>query len=266
MIRATIKLMLDGKPMADGKHAVYLRILKDRRQKKISLGLNCKKENFVNESFTKAHPLYHDENEILLMLKTRAFKIITEFKRNETDFTLEEFEEAFRDDKKQKEMSVIDFFNEIIEEMMRSGRISNAKAYLSTRDSIIKFKGKSIKFKEITTTFLDKYEVFLRENGNNHGGIAFKMKELKALFNKARKRKLIPKEPYPFEDYKISKLKSEVSKVALTIEEFKKIRDLDLSFHSHLVEAHNYFMFSAYARGMNFKDMVDLKWSVDILI
>ncbi|MFB9056700.1 site-specific integrase [Mariniflexile ostreae] len=261
MIRATIKLMLDGKPMANGKYAVYLRILKDRKQKKISLGLYCNVEHFVNESFTKHHPSYQTENEVLLNLKARALKIIREFKLNQTDFTLEDFEEAFRGTKKQDEIYVIGFFNEIIDEMTRSGRISNGKAYQSTRDSIIKFSGKKIKFKEMTTTFLEKYEVFLRENGNQNGGIVFKMKELKALFNKARKRGLIPKEPYPFENYQISKLKSNISKRALTIEEFKKIRDVDLSDYPHLVEAHNYFMFSVYARGMNFKDMMHLKWS-----
>jgi site-specific recombinase XerD len=261
MIRATIKLMLDGKPMANGKYAVYLRILKDRKQKKISLGLCCNIEHFVNESFTKHHPSYQTENEVLLNLKARGFKIIREFKLNHTDFTLEEFKEAFREPKKEQEINVINFFNEIIDEMTRSGRISNAKAYQSTRDSIIKFKGEKITFREITSTFLEKYEVFLREKGNKNGGIAFKMRELKALFNKARKRKLIPKEPYPFEDYKLSKLKSEIPKRALTVEEFKKIRDVDLSEYPHLVEAYNYFMFSVYARGMNFKDMMCLKWS-----
>ena len=80
---------------------------------------------------------------------------------------------------------------EIIDEMTRAGNISNAKAYQSTRDSIIKFKGKKIRFKDITSTFLEKYEVFLRENGNQNGGISFKMRGLKALFNKARSRQLI---------------------------------------------------------------------------
>ena len=46
--------------------------------------------------------------------------------------------------------------------MNRSGNISNAKAYQSTRDSLIKFKGKKIKFKDITSTFLEKYEVYLK--------------------------------------------------------------------------------------------------------
>ncbi len=261
MIRATIKLMLDGKPMANNKHAVYLRILKDRRQKKISLGLYCMKVHFENESFTKHHPSYQLENEMLLKLKARGLEIIRSFKLNQQDFNLDEFEEAFRTTKKDNDVFVNSFFSEIIDEQVRSGKIGNANAYKDTIDSVIKFSGKKTKFKDITPTFLEKYEVFLRENGNRNGGIAFKMRELRAVFNKARKRKVIPKEPYPFEDYKISKLKSDISKRALSLNEFKKIRDVDLSKQPHLIEAYNYFMFSIYTRGMNFQDMMFLKWS-----
>jgi len=261
MIRATIKLVLDGKPMSNGKHAVYLRILKNRKRKAIGLGLYCKQDHFVNESFTKNHPSHQIENEMLLKFKSRALEIIREFKVKQIDFTLDEFDKTFRGLKKDQEINVINFFDEIINEMNRAGRISNAQAYLSTRNSIIKFRGKKIVFKDITSTFLEKYEVFLREYGNQNGGIAFKMRELRAVFNKARKRKVIPKEPYPFEEYKISKLKSSTSKRALSIEEFRKIRDVDLSNHPHLIEPHHYFMFSIYARGINFKDMMHLKWS-----
>lgn len=261
MIRATIKLLLDGKPMANGKHAVYLRILKDRQQKRISLGLYCEKSHFANESFTKHHPNYQLENEMLLKLKARGFEIIRSFQLEQTDFNLDEFEEKFRTTKKDNEVLVIEFFNEMIDEQIRSGKIGNANAYKDTMDSIIKFEGKKLRFKDITSTFLHKYEVYLREKGNKNGGIAFKMRELRAVFNKARQRKVIPKEPYPFEVYKISKLKSDISKRALSIDDFKKIRDVDLSKHPQLLEAYHYFMFSIYTRGMNFQDMMHLKWS-----
>lgn len=262
MTNATIKIVLDSKPMSNGYHTVYLRVIKDRRRKNLSLGLKCLKEDFENEQFTKKHKDYKIENDLLTNFKSRAKQIIRDYQLDNVNYSLDDFETKFRGkDNVEKDINVVDFFNEIIDEMTRAGNISNAKAYQSTRDSIIKFKGKKIKFKDVTSTFLEKYEVFLRENGNQNGGVSFKMRALKALFNRARNRQLIPKEPYPFEDYKVSKLKSNVSKRALTIDEFKKIRDVDLSKHQYLIEAHNYFMFSIYTRGMNFKDMMSLKWS-----
>lgn len=262
MTNATVKIVLDSKPMSNSYHTVYLRIIKERKRKNLSLGLKCLKEDFENEQFTKKHKGYKVENELLTNFKSRASQIIRDFQLDNFNYSLEDFEIKFRGkNNAEKEINVIGFFNEIIDEMNRAGNISNANAYQSTRDSIIKFKGNKIKFRDITSTFLEKYEVFLRENGNQNGGISFKMRGLKALFNRARNRKLIPKEPYPFEDYKVSKLKSNVAKRALTIDEFKKFRDVDLDKHQYLIDAYNYFMFSIYTRGMNFKDMMSLKWS-----
>ncbi len=261
MIKATVKLVLDGKPLSNGKYAVYLRVLKNRKRKNISLGLTCEKENFVNEQFTKKHKNYQMENEVLLRTKARALEIIRDFQNKNKDFTLNEFDEKFRKKKKSANVKIIDFFDEIIDEEVRKGKISNSKAYKETKTSIIKFKGNKLIFQDITPIFLEKYEVFLRENGNTNGGVKFKMRELRALFNKARKRRIIPNELYPFKDYKFSHLKSETKKEFLSVEEFKKIKSLDLSKYPNLLDTYRYFMFSICTRGMNFKDMMHLKWS-----
>lgn len=260
MKSATIKLVLSGRKLSNGKHRVNLRIIKNRRKKDISLGLLVDKEHFKNESFTRRHSNYKIENELLLKFKGRALKIIREFQLKQEDFTFQEFENEFRGNSNNHDRKVIDFFDEIINEMKRAGRISNAHAYQDTRDSLIKFHGNSFSFKDITPTFLEKYEVSLKENGCTNGGVAFRMRELRAIFNKARNRKIIPKEPYPFESYKISKLKSESSKIAITLNEFRQFRDVDLSNHPHLLEAYHYFLFSIYTRGMNFQDMTHLEW------
>lgn len=257
MIKATVKIVLDSKPLSDGKYAVYLRLLKDRKRKNISLGLKCLKTNFINESFTKKHPNYQLENEVLLKLKSRAFEIIRNFQASQTDFSLNDFEKEFRGNSKPVNVSVVDFYNEVIDDLKRAGKISNAKTYNDTKNSLIKFKNDRFLFKDVTVTFLDKYEIFLRETGNTGGGISFKMRNFKALFNKARKRGVIPNEIYPFKDYKLSHLKSESTKTA----EFKKIKNVDLSESPHLIDAHNYFMFSVYTRGMNFVDFMHLKFS-----
>jgi len=84
---------------------------------------------------------------------------------------------------------------------------------------------------------------------------------LRALYNKAIKRRLIPRELYPFEEYKVSALRGEKNKRALTADDFKKIRDIDLSDNPPLLEAQRYFLFSFFARGMNFADLMLLKWT-----
>nr|WP_321221359.1 site-specific integrase [uncultured Psychroserpens sp.] len=263
MSNTTLKIVIGGKPLSDGLHAVYLRIIKNRKKKEINLGLRCTRQNFINEQFVKGHPDYKIENQLLLKLKTKAYDIIRDFRLQDYDFTLNEFENKFRgnDIESEKNINAISFFDEIITEMEVAGRIGNSRAYRETKTALIKYAGDNIYFKEITVGFLEKFESILRQNGNGNGGIAFKMRELRALFNKAINRGLISQDLYPFKRYKISKLKLNKNKRALTIDEFKRIRDLDLSSHPHLQEAHNYFMFSFYTRGMNFIDLLKLKWT-----
>ena len=258
-MNTTIKIIIDGKPLANNMHSVYLRIIKNRKKKLINLGLKCLKENFQNEQFLKKHPDYKIENELLLNLKMKANKAIRTLQINEDEFTLDDFELEFKGINKE-EVYVAQFFDEIIEEMNTAGRTGNAKAYSDTKSSVIGYSSNKLRFKEITPTFLEKYEVYLRQRKNKDAGIAFKMRELRALFNKAIERNIVSKEKYPFSVYKISKFKVKRVKKSLTVEEFRRIKNLDLTEHPNLINAHNFFMFSIYTRGMNFMDMMLLKW------
>lgn len=264
--QASIKFVLGSKPLSDGQYLVYLRITKNRKKKEISLGLKCSKENFINEQFLKSHRNYKIENELLFKYKQRAFEIIRIFQLNDEEYSLNDFENKFRGKSVNNE-NFFDFIDEIISDMEKSKRIGNAKAYKEAKSSLIRFlkdtkkSTSSLKFKEITPEFLDKFEVYMRSRGNDNGGISFKMRQIRAVFNKAISRKILSQDLYPFKFYKISKLKLKPNKRALTIDEFKRFRDVDLSEHPLLIEAYNYFMFSFYTRGMNFIDIMHLKKS-----
>lgn len=256
---------MGNKPLSDGQHLVYLRITKNRKKKEISLSLKGFRKHFINEQFVKPHPNLRIENELILKLKQHAFSIIRNFQINDEDFTLNEFEQKFRGIPDTNE-NFFDFTNEIIEELEQSNRLGNARAYKEAKESLTKFmlsyaENTNLKFKELTPEFLEKYEVYMRSRGNDNGGMAFKMRQIRAVFNKAINRKIISQDIYPFKYYKISKLKAKPNKRALTVDDFKKLKDVDLSQFPHLMEAYNYFMFSFYTRGMNFVDMMYLKKS-----
>ena len=87
------------------------------------------------------------------------------------------------------------------------------------------------------------------------------MRELRSILNKAIERGYLQQTSYPFKKYKIAKLKHVPDKKALTSDEMRRIMELDLSNHPKLVEARDYFLFSFYTRGMNFVDMMLLKWT-----
>lgn len=261
MENLTLKFILQHNQLSDGLYQVALRIIKGREKKEIGLNMRCKREEFVNEKFIRSYPNSRATNQLLLKFKLRADEIIRQYQLDEYNFTLEEFSLKFRGISQTKDLNAISFFDEIIGEYLKSGRIGNARAYDETKNALVRFAGKNVPLKTVDPQFLEKFEVFLRENNNTDGGIAFKMREFRALFNKAINRNLISQDVYPFKFYKISKLKPLNNKRALSEGELKRIKDVDLSDRPDLIDAYNYFIFSFYVRGINFVDMTKLKWS-----
>lgn len=261
MRNTSIKIVLQNKPNNEGLVSVALRITKNRKKKEIGLGFRCHVDEFENERFTKKHKLYKKRNLILSEQVLKALSIIDNFEANKIDFSLVEFENKFIG-KTKDDVLVFDFFDEIIEDKVKSGKTGNARVYKDTKNSLLKFLNtKNLRFHEISVTFLEKYEVHLRQNNNNDGGIAVKMRQLRALYNDALNRGIVKEEFYPFKKYKISKLKGKATKRALTIDEVKKFLKINISEYPHLQNSFNYFLFSYYCRGMNFIDLMKLKWS-----
>ena len=79
------------------------------------------------------------------------------------------------------------------------------------------FKSANLSFREITSVFLDKYEVFLRKWGRTDGGISVRMRAIRAIYNRAIDRNIVKSNFYPFRAYKIAKLKGKKGKKELLI-------------------------------------------------
>lgn len=259
---ASIKIVLRNKVNKEGQKPVILRIVKNRKSKLINLGLNCFDKDWDDTicQFKRTYPNYIQRNIILLKLKEKAYKIIDEFAVEDIDFTLTQFEERFRG-KSSKQTTVSEFWLEKIADLNLAGRTGNANAYKDVYNSFFKFKkNKTILFRDITHTVLDKYETYLRSKNNTDGGIAFKMREIRALFNDAIRKGVVQDKYYPFKTYKISKLKGRSIKKALSREEMKSLESIDISMLPHLTNSKNYMIFSYYTGGMNFIDMLKLTW------
>lgn len=80
------------------------------------------------------------------------------------------------------------------------------------------------------------------------------------MYNKAIEHNIIKDIDHPFKTYKISKLKGQGLKKALDFDQVSKIFNFNISRFPQLADARNYFIFSFYPRGMNYTDMMVLKW------
>lgn len=260
---SSIKIVLRKKSLVEGTYPVFLRITKDRKTKYFNTIFKSSEREWDAQAgcFTKNKANYIQNNRLLLKIKERALKVYADLEMEKEYFDLEDFSKRFRVDSNPASDYVFPFWEEIISEMKLAGRMGNAHMYEETMKSVKQFcASEKLKFQDITNAFLNKYEAWLRSRGGTGGGISIKQRTIRALYNKAIERDLIKEINHPFKTYKISKLKGQGIKKALDFDQVTKIINFDASKYPHLADARNYFVFSFYTRGMNFMDMMILKW------
>lgn len=255
-------LLYTSKTLTNGEHPIMIRVIKNRQIKYISIGhsssLDCWDK--AKQMPKKKHPNCRKLEILIDKKRLDARNLELELDTEKEGFSVEEFEAKLR--KKVKKTTVFNFFDEVIENMIKAGRIGNGKAYRDAKSSLFNFrKGKDLTFRELDLAMLTHYEQYMRERkvvGNTLGAY---FRAIRAIYNKAITEGYVLKANYPFEDYKVSKLKSDVSKRAISHDAIKALGNLDLSKHTHLIDSRNYFMFSFYCMGINFIDLSQLRWS-----
>jgi site-specific recombinase XerD len=251
---------MKNKARSDYTFPIMLQIIKDGRVKLIYTGISCLENDWSGTELKKTHSNYQKRNLILANIKSKALKIIDEFVSDEMDFTLIDFAAKFKGDKINSRITVYEHFQTTIALMNTSGRTGNSRSYKDTCNSFFNFhQDKDLSFKKLNVSLLEKYEAHLRGRNNQDSGIAFRMRSIRAIYNSAIRNGIVKAEYYPFDKYKISKLKGKGQKRALSRTEIKKILDVDLSERPDLIDTKNYFIFSYFSRGINFVDMMKLK-------
>jgi len=145
-----------------------------------------------------------------------------------------------------------------IERLLQEGRSGTAGLYLSGLYSLRRFlRGQKITFRELTYCFLTDYIHFLRMRGISENTVNMYIRNLRAVYNKAQKQGINMGCESPFRELKLQT--QETAKRALCKHDIARIVSVDLSSEPLLDRARDLFMFSFYARGMPFVDIVFLK-------
>ena len=218
----TVKTILKKNKNQAGEFPLVTRITKDRKTKYFNTIFKSTEKEWDAPSgcFNKRNTNYIQNNRLLLKIKARALKVYSDLDFEKDYFNLDDFSQRFRVDSNPANDYVFPFWEEIISEMKMAGRMGNATMYMETMKSVKQFCGfKKIRFQDITNSFLNKYEAWLRSRGGTGGGISIKQRTLRALYNKAIERSIIKDVNHPFNTYKISKLKGQGIKKALDFEQ-----------------------------------------------
>lgn len=258
-----------------GEHPIFIRITEDRKSKYINTGLYAKEDDWDTESnlfklkYRKAEDQYkirnHQENNKALLRKlSQAQNMIRELDEKDTLISSEQVKNEIVKARELGKISVLTYIDRIVDDKIRIDKIGTATCYKDLKRSLKKFLDKQgisdISFKEVSPAFLKKYELDFRQRKLKDTGISFYMRTFRAVFNTAIEAGVVKKEHYPFDEYRISHLKTKTVKRAINKDEISKLKDINFPENSPLFHARNYFLFSYYNRGINFSDIALLKW------
>lgn len=148
------------------------------------------------------------------------------------------------------------YMREWVSRLRRLGRARTAENYAATLSSLLRFCGREVGFEEFDHLLVEEYESHLKARGNTPNTTSFYMRNLRAVYNRAVMAGLtVQRRPFRGVYTGVEK----TLKRALTLDELKRICDLDLRLRPALGLARDLFMFSFLTRGMSFIDMAYLR-------
>ena len=252
-----------SKTLKNGENPLMLRITQNRKTKYQSLGISI-------------HPLFWDFNKnqpkrncpnrdaILRLIteKTKEYQDqLIELKIENKEFTAKSLIQKVTKPNKRK--TVGEVFQERIQELKEANRLGYAESHETVYHSLLNFNGHlDIYFSEIDKEWLQKYEAWLHKIGNKENTIGIRFRTLRAVYNIAIEKQYVKSECYPFRSYKVSKLRQDTAKRALSKNDVLNIINYQRQSSSKCPYRQltvDLFAFSYFMGGINFKDIAYLK-------
>lgn len=257
-MNATINFELrTNKENARGESPIYLRISYNRKNAWMSTGIKVPESNWNNDKqrVRRNHDRYKKLNHELEKIQLKAQDAKLELK----DLGKLDAKRVINRVKGFQAENFFVYAEKYINHLYDVGsvrRAKNAKVIVNKVRSFEDGKG-SLTLQEIDVDFLNGLEAHLKnEYDNAPNTIRKNFQRLRHLLETARKEKYIATNP--FLDYDLPTYQKP-KKTALSIEQIKKLEELDLKRGSSLWHARNYFMFSFYNAGIRFGDLCLLK-------
>lgn len=186
--------------------------------------------------------------------KDRLNKIIQALSQSGT-FVADDIVMRFQDNRQEQSFNA--YICQQIARLKRLGKIRTSETYTAAFRSFNGFMNdKEVLFNQISADLIAEYEAYLKGRGNSPNTISFYMRVLKAVYNRAVEDGLTGQR-HPFKSVYTGVEKT--LKRAISLNDLKRIKGLDLSLKPNLDFARDMFLFCFYTRGMSFIDMAYLR-------
>ena len=265
----SVKLMLNkSRILNNGSYPLVFQVIHNRRKKLLYTGYRMKEEVFdesegkimngVGSTFTATEVV--KMNRELRKMRNQIDIRIRQLERTREEFTVEDIltQNAFGTGKSQ--FYLLRYINAQIERKQELKKVGMAAAYKSTRSSLAKFIGRpDVRMSEVDLAFVRRYEDFLYSNGASGNTVSYYLRNLRSLYNQAVTDGYHPRGEYPFA--KAQTRPAKTVKRALSRTDMQNLADLNLENEPELEFTRDLYLFSFYAQGMAFVDIVLLRKS-----
>ena len=259
----SVKLILDTRSQkTDGTSPLKLRIVHDGQTYHHSLGYAVLPKDWdgKGQKVKSACKTIGNTTRFNALIHKEKQKALDVFTRLDDQGLLDRL--SFKEIKerllqKHSELMTLAYGESIIAQLKETGKHGNARVYDTMIRSLRDYrKGKDFPLKQVSYTWLKRYEAWYLAKGNSLNGMAVNLRTLRALMNRAIKEKRLSKDFYPFDEYKIKQEKTR--KRAISRTDIERLKNFEPQTERQR-RAKNYFMISFYLMGASFVDIAFLK-------
>ena len=204
---ATLSLVLDKRRQKkDGTYPLVFQVILKTVPVKISTGISVKEEDFDrNNGFIKSDMSLNRElfrTEETYRQRLEQFNLQYPNSKNANDL------KCFLLNKAPTELTISEFWDNTIQELIVMGRLGGANVYRQSKSSIGRYVNLNIPFQHFNYKDLLKLEQQMHLAGISVNGMGVYLRSFRAICNKAIKEDVVTYEWYPFRKYRVKKEKT----------------------------------------------------------
>ena len=257
---------LTGETVKGGLHPIRLQLIHNLKVKRFSTGEACAANEWDADSgrMKPRAKTAAQVNRVLNAMEAEVVSIVDALVVHDA-LTFDAFEARYRNPKATAD--VLGYIAQLEQRYAAEGRLGTAYTFRNAASALRRLSGgRSLRFGDLTARKLEELERFLKADGCTPGGIGAYMRTIRRAVNLAIKEGHMAEDQYPFETvrnrgFSMKRLKSERNPRALADADMEKVKRFPFAKAPHLAETVRLFLFSYYARGMNFTDLAHLKRS-----
>jgi integrase/recombinase XerD len=252
----SIKTVLDTRrTLKDGSYRIRIRVFHQGKYWEYSTGKKLSPQQWDELQTTNSRNLKSIRNDI-----QSTFEIIKKHVQELTENELFSFAALNSRLQRNVDETLNSMLQQKIDTLGKEDRYGTQEYYIYIKKAVERYKGESIILTSVNTDWLKGFERFLLDEGKTYTTVGMYGRGIRHIFNLAKEKGSIKEFQYPFGKNKYEIPTGTGRKLALTIQQIGKV--VNYTDGNPVTEKYRDLWFFSYlANGINFSDMLKLKYA-----